>query len=153
MSADSAKAKDNTAQVRQLTTQIVAAYVSNNTVAPSALADLIRSTYAGLCDQAQVSQIQTEAAIIKVTRGQIRKSITPDALISFVDGRPYKTLKRHLTTNGLTIAEYRALYGLPDDYPATAANYSLARSAMAKSFGLGQSGHSRRRAPRANRRD
>jgi predicted transcriptional regulator len=62
------------------------------------------------------------------------------ALISFEDGRPYKTLKRHLTTHGMTVAEYKAKWGLPNDYPTTAPGYSEARSAMAKALGLGQGG-------------
>src|SRR5439155_1403173 len=74
------------------------------------------------------------------TAGQIRKSITPDALISFIDSKPYKTLKRHLTTHGMTVAEYKTKFGLPNDYPTTAPAYSEARSAMAKALGLGQGG-------------
>lgn len=74
----------------------------------------------------------------KPTPAQIRKSITPDALTSFIDGKPYKTLKRHLTKHGLTIETYRERYGLPQDYPSTAASYSAQRSALAKQLGLGQ---------------
>ncbi|MCJ2109713.1 MucR family transcriptional regulator [Methylobacterium sp. E-025] len=74
----------------------------------------------------------------KPTAYQIRKSITPDAIISFLDGKPYKTLKRHLTVAGLTLEQYRARYGLPSDYPSTAASYSAQRSALAHSLGLGQ---------------
>jgi predicted transcriptional regulator len=55
-------------------------------------------------------------------------------------GKPYKTLKRHLTTHGMTVAEYKAKWGLPNDYPTTAPAYSEARSAMAKALGLGQGG-------------
>ena len=76
-------------------------------------------------------------AVDKPTAAQIRKSITPDALISFVDGKPYKTLKRHLSKSGMTIEQYRERYGLPRDYPSTAASYSEQRSALAKSLGLG----------------
>jgi predicted transcriptional regulator len=74
----------------------------------------------------------------KPTPAQVRKSITPDALISFIDGKPYKTLKRHLSRNGLTIEQYRERYGLPRDYPSTAASYSAQRSELARSLGLGQ---------------
>ena len=68
---------------------------------------------------------------------KIRKSIKPDALISFEDGKAYKTLKRHLSRRGLTVEAYKAKWGLPSDYPMTAASYSATRSAMAKSLGLG----------------
>jgi predicted transcriptional regulator len=61
-------------------------------------------------------------------------------LISFIDGKRYKTLKRHLTTHGLTVAEYKARYGLPADYPTTAPSYSEHRSAMARTMGLGSKG-------------
>jgi predicted transcriptional regulator len=69
---------------------------------------------------------------------QIDASITHDALISFVDGKPYKTLKRHLGTHGLDPASYRRRYGLPRDYPMVAASYSEQRAALAKAIGLGQ---------------
>ncbi|WP_445191236.1 MucR family transcriptional regulator [Sphingomonas sp. Tas61C01] len=69
----------------------------------------------------------------------VRKSLaSPDHIISMIDGKRYKTLKRHLGTNGLTPAEYRERYGLKADYPMVAPAYAAARSAMAKSIGLGQ---------------
>jgi predicted transcriptional regulator len=69
----------------------------------------------------------------------IRKSLAnPDFIISMLDGKPYKTLTRHLRTNGLTPDEYRARYGLKKDYPMVAPSYSEARRAMAKSLGLGR---------------
>lgn len=68
-----------------------------------------------------------------------RKSLAnPDVIISMIDGKPYKTLTRHLTTNGLTPAEYRARYGLKPDYPMTAPSYSAMRRDMAKKIGLGR---------------
>ncbi|TPG52180.1 MucR family transcriptional regulator [Sphingomonas glacialis] len=72
-----------------------------------------------------------------------RKSLAnPDVIISMIDGKPYKTLTRHLSTNGLTPAEYRERYGLKHDYPMTAPSYSEARRAMAFKIGLGRkSGH------------
>lgn len=76
----------------------------------------------------------------KPTASQIRKSITPDHLISFIDGQKYKTLKRHLTKHGLTIEGYRERYGLPTDYPSVSSNYSAQRSQLAKTLGLGQRG-------------
>lgn len=69
----------------------------------------------------------------------VRKSLaSPDHIISMIDGKPYKTLRRHLSSNGLTPDEYRARYKLKADYPMVAANYSEARRAMAKTIGLGR---------------
>lgn len=129
----------NDAKNIELTADIVASFVSNNSVAVADLPALIKATYAALAGVGAPVQ-EVEAAIIQATPTQIRKSITPDALVSFEDGRPYKTLKRHLTTKGMTIAEYKAKWGLPNDYPTTAPAYSEARSAMAKALGLGQGG-------------
>lgn len=68
-----------------------------------------------------------------------RKSLSsPDHIISMIDGKPYKTLRRHLATNGMTPAEYRARYNLKADYPMVAPSYSEARRTMAKSIGLGR---------------
>lgn len=69
----------------------------------------------------------------------VRKSLaSKDYIISMIDGKPYKTLRRHLTTNGLSPDEYRARYGLKADYPMVAETYSESRRAMAKSIGLGR---------------
>lgn len=122
-----------------LAAEVVAAYVGNNTVAVADLPNLIRSVHAALAGVGVPIEVASEPTA-KATAAQIRKSITPDALISFIDGRPYKTLKRHLTTHGSTVEEYKARFGLPKDYPTTAPSYSEARSAMAKALGLGQGG-------------
>lgn len=122
-----------------LATDIISAYVSNNSVPVADLPALISSVHAALSGIAGGGvQAEPAAAVQKATPAQIRKSITPDALVSFEDGKSYKTLKRHLTLRGLTAADYRAKYGLPSDYPTTAASYSAQRSALAKSLGLGQ---------------
>lgn len=69
----------------------------------------------------------------------VRKSLaSKDHIISMIDGKPYKTLRRHLAGHGLTPAEYRQRYGLKPDYPMVAENYSEARRAMAKKIGLGR---------------
>jgi predicted transcriptional regulator len=121
---------------------IVCAYVSNNHVAASDLPALIRSVHAAVINLTRDGQIRdvVEPAQQKMTAAQIRKSVTPDALISFIDGRGYKTLKRHLTKHGLDPASYRMRFGLPADYPMVAAAYSETRSGLAKSIGLGQRG-------------
>ena len=73
----------------------------------------------------------------------VRKSLAdPDRIISMIDGKPYRSLKRHLSRHGLTPDEYRARYGLKPDYPMVAPGYSAARREMAHSIGLG-----RKRAP------
>lgn len=120
-----------------LTGDVVSAYVSNNSIPTADLAGLIDAVYQalhGLKTSSGEAQDKTE----KATPAQVRKSITPDALISFEDGKPYKTLRRHLTIRGLTPEMYRAKHGLPVDYPMTSATYSAQRSALAQSLGLGR---------------
>lgn len=124
----------------ELTGEIVAAYVSRNHVAGSDLPALIASVHAAITGQAVGQPAQKEEAVDRPTPAQIRKSVTPDALISFIDGTPYKTLKRHLTKHGFTPETYRERFGLPVDYPMVAASYSETRSNLARSLGLGQAG-------------
>ncbi|MCJ2126431.1 MucR family transcriptional regulator [Methylobacterium sp. J-077] len=121
----------------EMTADIVSAYVSNNPVRPSDMPNLLASVHAAVAGLRQGSAPEAPT-VEKFTPSQIRKSITPDALISFIDGKPYKTLKRHVTGNGMTFEQYRERFGLPRDYPSTAASYSEQRSALAKSLGLGQ---------------
>ena len=120
----------------QLTAGVVAAYVAGNHVATDDLPGLIRSIHMAL--DALGAPEEAVAPAIKLTTAQIRRSITPDALISFEDGKSYKQLKRHLTTRGMTPANYRAKWGLPKDYPMVAADYTAVRSALAKAAGLGR---------------
>ena len=69
----------------------------------------------------------------------VRKSLaSPDHIISLIDGKPYKTLRRHLTRYGLTPEQYRERFGLKPDYPMTSQNYSQVRRAMAQKIGLGR---------------
>lgn len=124
------------------TVDVVAAYVSNNSVPTAELPTLIASVHEALNRVASGPVAQTSEAFEKPTPAQIRKSIRPDGLVSFIDGKSYKTLKRHLTKHGLDPHTYRERYGLPADYPTTSANYSAQRSALAKSLGLGQPGRS-----------
>ncbi len=121
----------------ELTSEIVANYVANNTVAIEELPALIRTINQTLNSLGQTAPA-LEPEVEKPSASQIKKSIRPDGLVSFVDGKPYKTLKRHLAKHGLTIAEYKEKYGLPKDYPSTSPEYSAKRSAMAKTLGLGR---------------
>lgn len=125
------------ADLEALTADVVAAYVANNKIPVSELAGLISSVHAALSNAGQ-PEPEPAPEQQKATPAQVRKSITPDALISFEDGRPYKTLKRHLTLRGLSMEAYREKWGLPKDYPSTAPSYSAQRSALAKSLGLGR---------------
>ena len=122
------------------TVDVVAAYVSNNSVPTAELPTLIASVHEALNKVASGPVAQTSEAFEKPSPAQVRKSIRPDGLVSFIDGKSYKTLKRHLTKHGLDPHTYRERYGLPADYPTTSANYSAQRSALAKSLGLGQPG-------------
>ncbi|WP_407530048.1 MucR family transcriptional regulator [Methylobacterium oryzisoli] len=119
----------------ELVSDIVSAYVSNNNVPPGELPGLIRSVYQSLGSLGQPAEPEP----VKLTPPvPIRKSVTPDAIISLEDGKAYKSLKRHLTKHRLTPAEYRQKWGLPADYPMVAPNYAAQRSELAKATGLGQ---------------
>ncbi|MCJ2093396.1 MucR family transcriptional regulator [Methylobacterium sp. J-072] len=124
---------------------IVAAYVSNNPVPAAELPALIARVHgaiAGLTSGTSTAAAGTVAseAVDKPTPAQIRKSVQQDGIVSFLDGKTYKTLKRHLTANGLSPQSYRERYGLPADYPMVAPSYAEQRSALAKAIGLGQPG-------------
>ncbi|OQM73405.1 MucR family transcriptional regulator [Manganibacter manganicus] len=121
----------------ELTTDIVAAYVSNNPVPASELPTLIANTHAAISGLRSVSSTEVEEKPIPAV--SIRKSVTPNFLICLEDSKKFKSLKRHLATHhNLTPDEYRQKWNLPADYPMVAPNYSAARSAMAKSMGLGR---------------
>lgn len=125
--------------VIDLTADIVSAYVANNKLNAAELPALIASTYAAL-NGVGAPEAEPETNDQLKTKAEIKKSIGGSHLISFLDGKPYRSLKRHLTANGHTIAEYKARFGLPDDYPMTAPDYSAQRSALAKQLGLGAGG-------------
>jgi predicted transcriptional regulator len=121
-------ANSNTASSNKisLSADIVAAYVSRNSVTPVGLAALIESVHEAL------------SKLGAVPAAPIRKSITPGFLICLDDGKKFKTLKRHLTDLGMTPDQYRMKWGLPDSYPMVAPEYAATRSALAKKSGLGQ---------------
>jgi len=118
-----------------ITADIVSSYVANNSVHRGDLPTVIASVHAALLGLTTPKQEESDKPQPAVS---IRKSITPDFLISLEDGKKYKTLKRHLGKLGLTAEEYRAKWGLPADYPMVAPNYALRRSELARSSGLGQ---------------
>ncbi len=119
----------------ELATDIISAFVSNNTVSTADLPSLISNVHAALENLGKPAKQEPEKPTPPVP---IKKSITPDYLISLEDGKRYKSLRRHLKGRGLTPEQYRAKWGLPHDYPMVAPNYAKARSELAKSMGLGQ---------------
>lgn len=118
------------------TAEIAAAFVANNPTAISDVARLITSIHQALTGVGQPTAATPEF----VPAIDPKKSIKPDHLISLIDGRPYKMLRRHLAIHGLTPEQYIERYGLRHDYPMTSANYSARRRDLAKQIGLGLKG-------------
>lgn len=116
-------------------TEIVAAYVRNNTVQTADLPDLIRNVHRSLMELGETAE-EPEALKPAVS---IKKSIHHDYLICLEDGLKFKSLKRHLRSKyDLSPDEYREKWGLPADYPMVAPGYSAQRSKLAKKMGLGR---------------
>jgi predicted transcriptional regulator len=105
----------------ELAADIVAAFVSNNSVVATELPTLIHSVYRALTEAATGAKPK-EAAAPLTPAVPIKKSVTAEYIISLEDGRKYKSLKRHLSTRGMTPDDYRAKWGLPRDYPMVAAS-------------------------------
>jgi predicted transcriptional regulator len=128
---------DATADVAALTVQLLSAYLANNTLASEDLAALIKSTKAALTQEAEAIAAPSEHEAI-TPAVSVRKSLaSPEHIISLIDGKPYKALKRHLTSRGLTPDEYRSRYGLPASYPMVAPAYAAHRRDVAQKIGLG----------------
>ena len=130
---------DDKSEIIEMTTDIVSAYVSNNSIGAADLPGLIQNVHRALAEVMSGEDMTPpepqEPAV------SVKKSITPDFLICLEDGRKFKSLKRHLRTKyDLSPDEYRAKWGLPKDYPMVAPNYAKARSDLAKQMGLGQGG-------------
>jgi len=120
-----------------MTVQLLSAYFSNNQVPADEIAGIIEATRGALERKAQVEA--PPVAPDHVPAVSIRKSLgSREHIISMLDGKPYKTLKRHLAVNGLTPAEYRERYNLPMDYPMVAPAYSEQRRIVAQKLGLGR---------------
>ena len=124
-----------------LTSDIVAAHVSNNSVGVDDVPALIQNVYGALASLGVAPQVEAkpEPAV------SVRSSIKNDHIVCLEDGKKMKMLKRHLMTDhGLTPAEYRARWGLPADYPMVAPDYAEKRRALAKEIGLGRKPGQRR---------
>lgn len=133
----------------ELATELTIAWLGNqnNRVQADDVPAFFRTMHATITELADNTEASDETGEEAAPAGEftpavsVRKSLaSKDHIISLIDGKPYKTLRRHLSTHGLTPAEYRQRYGLKADYPMVAPTYSEARRAMAKKIGLGQKG-------------
>jgi predicted transcriptional regulator len=134
---------DHTSNVVRLASEIVSAYVSRNPIPAAELPKLIYSVHNAIAGLVSGSTSDANASAVDVEKpgaAQIRKSVRPDGIVSFIDGKTYKTLKRHLSANGLDPKSYCERYGLPVDYPMVAPSYAEQRSAIAKAIRLGVPG-------------
>jgi predicted transcriptional regulator len=128
----------------ELATELTIAWLSNPNTRTSAgdvpaFLSQMHASVQSLVGGSQTSETPAEEPKEYVAAVTARKSLaSPDHIISMIDGKPYKTLRRHLATNGMTPAEYRERYNLKADYPMVAATYSESRRAMAKKIGLGR---------------
>jgi predicted transcriptional regulator len=122
----------------EVTAEIVAAFVSFNSIPMSELPNLISSVHEGISGIAGHINVATPDSNRPDPAVSIRKSVTPDYLICLDDGKRYKSLRRHLALLGMTPEQYRAKWQLPRTYPMVAANYAAKRSEMAKSYGFGR---------------
>jgi predicted transcriptional regulator len=119
-----------------LSADIVAAYVSRNSVTPSGLPALIESIHLALTNLGAGETVPEPEALVPAV--PIRKSINPSFLICLDDGKKFKSLRRHLGMLGMTPEQYRIKWNLPKGYPMVAPDYAATRSALAKLIGLGQ---------------
>ena len=128
-----------------LTADIVAAHVSNNSVAVNDLPTLIQNVHQALTG---ISSSQAASEEKQEPKVSIRSSVKPDYVVCLECGKRQKMLKRHLmTSHAMTPSEYREKWGLSSDYPMVAPNYAEQRRKLAKSIGLG----TKRRRPRKSK--
>jgi predicted transcriptional regulator len=120
------------------TVEIVSAFVANNSVKSDEVSRLIRETHGALAGLGNGSAAETSPEPTFTPAVSIRKSLASrEHILSLIDGKPYKVLKRHLKGHGLTAAQYRERYDLPKSYPMVAPAFSEARRATALRIGLG----------------
>ena len=130
-------------QLVTLTADIVAAHVTNNTLAVGDVGTLVQKVHEALVQLGQAPA--PEAVQAKVPVVSVKASVKPDYIVCMECGKKQKMLKRHLqTAHGMTQEQYRSDYGLPRDYPMVAPSYSSRRSELARSLGLGSRGRGRK---------
>ena len=134
-------------ELLDLSSRIIAAYVSNNSIPPAELPAMMKSVHtalSGLVEAPDRLTTQQKPAV------PVRRSITHDYVICLEDGKKLKMMKRYLRgTYDMTPEQYRAKWGLPADYPMVAPNYAKTRSEFAKKIGLGRTSPSAKRKKRA----
>ncbi|HWY66915.1 MAG TPA: MucR family transcriptional regulator [Rhizomicrobium sp.] len=127
--------KDNEDEILKLVTEIVAAYVSKNSVAAHELPGIIKNVHATLGGFAGGE----ERTLPRAPAVSVKKSVQPDYIVCLEDGKKLKMLKRYLRSRyKLSPSEYRDRWNLPPDYPMVAPNYAQKRSDFAKKIGLGK---------------
>ncbi|AEP09262.1 MucR family transcriptional regulator [Micavibrio aeruginosavorus] len=130
--------KDQHQDLLSLTTEIVAAHLSNNQVGTDEIPMLIQKVYKTLSNVNGDAPVMSERPQPAVP---IKRSVTPEYIVCLEDGKKLKMLKRHLkTAYNMSPEEYRERWGLPADYPMVAPSYARQRSKLAKDIGLGTRG-------------
>ncbi|WNO53629.1 MucR family transcriptional regulator [Stakelama saccharophila] len=129
----------------ELATELTVAWLSNpnNRVMAEEAPEFLKKMHATVSELsgAAATPGDTDQEAAPEPAVSVRKSLaSKDHIISLIDGKPYKTLRRHLSTHGLTPEEYRERYNLKPDYPMVAPSYSEQRRSMAKQIGLGKKG-------------
>lgn len=130
-----------------MTVGIVANYVAANRIDPGALPTLIQTIYGSLSALGEPVGPAPAEKPDRLTPAQVRKLITPTGIISLITQKAFKSMKRHISTHGYTPDSYRKHFGLPSDFPMVHPDYAAARSALAKSMGLGQGGRQKKAVP------
>lgn len=138
--------KQNT-DLLDLTVGMVTAFLENNQIAADQVPALISSIHAALGSVGSAA-VEEEAPVRQMTAAQARKLITPAGIVSMIDGRPFKSMKRHVGIHGYTPETYRSAFGLPVDFPMVHPDYSAARSSLALAMGLGSGGRKPNAAPK-----
>lgn len=142
-------AEEQTLNAVELATELTIAWLGNqnNRVQPDDVPQFLRTMHATVTELAGAGSAAPHSAEDAAATEEFipavsaRKSLaSKDHIISMIDGKPYKTLKRHLSRHGLTPEEYRRRYNLRPDYPMVSETYSETRRDMAKKIGLGQKG-------------
>ena len=136
---------DDSETLVTLTADIVAAHVSNNSVAISDIPLVIRSVHEALSGLASKAEPEPEPQQPAVS---VRSSVKPEYIVCLEDGKKLTMMRRYLMTNfGMTPDEYRAKWNLPKDYPMVAPNYAEKRRELARQIGLGTKGRGGGRKP------